>query len=301
VLAAHAAGVLDIETAAAIVVSTNAAGDKSKGNGGMAVVRRRIQKIFASVMPRPATVAMYSTVTGTVIEGTELSDDYWFRNLSEPALIQAAIESLALAGYRVFVDISPGPGLEKQILETFRFDGVEPVVTPSMRRNQIERETLFDSLCGLYGTGAVVNWNAVNRTGRAIPLPKYRWHTRSYWVDGAHSQIKGLSKETRRVDEFRATFLGLTEGERIDRLKELVQIQVGEILGIPFGEQLKVEAGFMQLGMDSRMLAELRVSLEAATSLPLPMSALFEYPTIQSLSGYLFSLAQAYFEEMRYA
>ncbi|MCP9625347.1 acyltransferase domain-containing protein, partial [Nocardia otitidiscaviarum] len=44
-------------------------------------IRAELDAALANIAPRQGRIAFYSTVTGTRLDGTQLTPDYWFRNL----------------------------------------------------------------------------------------------------------------------------------------------------------------------------------------------------------------------------
>jgi acyl transferase domain-containing protein/acyl-CoA synthetase (AMP-forming)/AMP-acid ligase II/acyl carrier protein/NAD(P)-dependent dehydrogenase (short-subunit alcohol dehydrogenase family) len=70
---------------------------------------------------------------------------------------------------------------------------------------------------------------------------------------------------------------------------ELVKKQAKEVLGLGEEEALVTDRPYFETGFDSIMLNTLKNKLVATTGIPIPISHFFQYPTIASLSGYLFS------------
>jgi acyl carrier protein len=78
----------------------------------------------------------------------------------------------------------------------------------------------------------------------------------------------------------------LSVTERQEYLLQYVQTQVANILGFQ-AEQLDVQQGFFDLGMDSLTSVELRNRLQKNLDCALPSTVLFKYPTIVKLVEYL--------------
>jgi len=70
-------------------------------------------------------------------------------------------------------------------------------------------------------------------------------------------------------------------------LTSFVRGEVAAVLGLEPGRLMEPNQGFFKLGMDSLMTVDLRGRLERAVGLKLPTTIAFEYPTVESLSGYL--------------
>ena len=72
---------------------------------------------------------------------------------------------------------------------------------------------------------------------------------------------------------------------RQEILVDFVRRAVGETLGSE-GEELDVDLGLFDLGMDSLMSVKLKSRLELGSGLALPSTLTFNYPSIRALVGY---------------
>ena len=75
--------------------------------------------------------------------------------------------------------------------------------------------------------------------------------------------------------------------ERSDLLVQFVREEVARVCGLDAGSAPAPSLSLMDAGMDSLMAVELRNSLAAALGKDLPATAVFEYPTIETLAQYL--------------
>ncbi|MEM7125063.1 MAG: SDR family NAD(P)-dependent oxidoreductase [Chloroflexota bacterium] len=79
------------------------------------------------------------------------------------------------------------------------------------------------------------------------------------------------------------------EDERYALLMPFLRAAVAKILGIRVPSQIDSRQGLMDMGLDSLMAVELRNQLGRALEEPLPPTLIFDYPTLERLSGYLIS------------
>lgn len=79
----------------------------------------------------------------------------------------------------------------------------------------------------------------------------------------------------------------LPAGERIERLRALIEKEVRAVLRAPASQRIDVTTGFFELGMDSLMSVELKTRLEKRSSMALPATLTFNYPTIEAIAAYL--------------
>jgi acyl carrier protein len=77
---------------------------------------------------------------------------------------------------------------------------------------------------------------------------------------------------------------------RHDILVGHLKSRVQQVLRLEGPNLVQEDRGLFEMGMDSLMALELKSLLEKDTSLPLPSTLTFNYPTISDLAGYLFGL-----------
>ncbi len=107
------------------------------------------------------------------------------------------------------------------------------------------------------------------------------------------SRLVGGSRSVRRErGERRAGALaqrlaGVSEAEREGVVLELVLSEIARVLGHSSPAAIGSGQVFTELGIDSLAALELRNSLSEATGLRLPATMVFDYPTPETLAGYL--------------
>ncbi|MFD7844058.1 type I polyketide synthase, partial [Nocardia sp. NPDC059764] len=137
-------------------------------------------------------VAFYSTVTGTVLDPSELDAEYWFRNLRQTVRFEQAVRALHRDGYSVFVEASPHPLLTVDIEQICA--AADPgsdmlpnvhdaVIVGSLLRGEDCAVAFTRSMARLDVAGVDVEWNALRQgCGRRVELPAYAFQRRRYWL-----------------------------------------------------------------------------------------------------------------------
>ena len=152
-------------------------------------MRKELLDSLEGVDLRSTTLPMYSTVTGSVIEGSELGPEYWWRNVRHSVWFSPSVDRMIDDGYDVFVELAPHPVLSGYVNESLRKKDVKATVVHSLRRENEEYTTMLKALATLYTVGCPMSWEAlVPKHGRFVPLPRYRWDHSKYWSESEESR-----------------------------------------------------------------------------------------------------------------
>ena len=157
-------------------------------------IREELLEGCAGITPRKGEVPFYSTVTGGVLDTTELDGEYWYRNLREPVRFGDATRSLLEQGSRVFIEVSPHPVLSMGVQETVEdaqgddsmrdLGGV--VVAGSLRRGEGGLKRFLGSLAEVWVRGVKVDWERlfVGSGAQPVQLPTYAFQRERFWIEG---------------------------------------------------------------------------------------------------------------------
>jgi phthiocerol/phenolphthiocerol synthesis type-I polyketide synthase C len=104
-------------------------------SSAMDPVRDGLLADLADLAPGAGRLPMVSTVTGQALDGVAAGAAYWWGNLRQPVLFEAALRTALDRGARLFVEVGPHPVLQSYMRETFRAAAVEasPLATLSRR------------------------------------------------------------------------------------------------------------------------------------------------------------------------
>ncbi|MFE7135655.1 acyltransferase domain-containing protein, partial [Streptomyces sp. NPDC057638] len=147
-------------------------------------LREELAGLLAPIRPRPAEVPFHSTVTATVLDGTELTADYWYRNLRGTVRFEEVARTLAASGHRVFVESSPHPTLTIAVQETLEAGGVtDGAALGTLRRGDGGGDRFLTSLAALQTHGVEPDWSTVlaGLDPRVVDLPTYPFERERYW------------------------------------------------------------------------------------------------------------------------
>ncbi|MYV98408.1 type I polyketide synthase, partial [Streptomyces sp. SID3343] len=141
-----------------------------------------LRESLRDLRPTVPTTVFYSTSTGDPRAESAFDPNYWALNLRNPVRFADAITAAVEDGHRVFVEISPHPACEPQVVATAAAAGVEDVVVvPSLRRGEPEHLTLLTHLGALHCHGARPSLPSP-AGGRLADVPTTAWEHRRYWL-----------------------------------------------------------------------------------------------------------------------
>ncbi|MFJ9213860.1 amino acid adenylation domain-containing protein [Streptomyces sp. NPDC102264] len=256
---------------------------------------------LTALRPAPWAIPFYSTVTGTVLEGTALDGTYWCRNLRETVRMDRALGNLVADGFGVFVEISAHPVLGMPL--TAATAGSGGIVVGTLRRGQGTTAEFMRSLGALHAQGHTVDWEHVLGTGqrRHLPqLPTYAFQGHRFWAGAprrsaphgapgheATTQAHDTTADT-APDDLRGRLTALPAPAALAHLTDLVRQEAAALLGVaepvPAGRRLR------ELGLDSIMGLQLRNRLGRLARLTLPTDLAFAHPTAHEIAAHLLGI-----------
>ncbi|MFT2016791.1 SDR family NAD(P)-dependent oxidoreductase [Streptomyces sp. 796.1] len=236
---------------------------------------------------RASSLPFYSSLTGGHLETAGLDGPYWQRNITREIRFEQATRALLAAGHRTFIEVSPHPVLLGAMQETVEDEGLgaHTTVVGSLRRRAPGVPAFLHSLAESYVRGVAVDWGALFRGSGAqrMRLPHYPFDAEATGSAAERAAGGGAGPTVRLRRELAAR----SAAERSAWLTDLVRAQVGAVRGGRALEGHEVRRPFKELGFDSLTAVELRNRLVAATGLPLPMTLLFDRPTVEAVVSYV--------------
>ncbi len=153
-------------------------------------------------------------MTGRLLEGPELTADYWWRNVRQTVLFADAMDQVSEAGCTVAVELSPHPVLGSAVADCFRQHNKVIRVLASLRRprgaredsappwEEEDRPTMLRALAALHTAGRALDWSKVAPTSPTIAghgsnwvrLPAYPWQRETHWQETEESRQLRLGK-----------------------------------------------------------------------------------------------------------
>jgi amino acid adenylation domain-containing protein/non-ribosomal peptide synthase protein (TIGR01720 family) len=268
----------------------------------MEPVRDELARLLSTLRLAPPRIPYLSNVTGTWITAGQATDPlYWAGHLCRPVRFGRAVETLWGQPHRVLLEVGPGQGLSTLALQHSAHRG--GAAFASLRHAQDPQPDdlfLLGTLARLWLTGVAIDWEgfSAGEARRRVPLPTYPFERRRYWIDppelhdapAAHRQAASTTDEERSSEAVPAAAL-LARHERPRLLNPYVAPVTSEqqrlaalwqeLLGIaPVG----LYDNFFELGGHSLLGTQLLARMRAELGVEVPLSALFESPTVADLA-----------------
>lgn len=155
----------------------------------MEPLRTELIAAVARIAPRETAIPLYSTVLARCVSGSELSPDYWGRNLRHPVQFAGTMDSALSEGRRVFLEVSPSPALLSPIRQVAQHRNTAVLVAHSLRSGESERAVLLESAALLFAGGFPFEWTRIYGQGKFTPPPPYPWQRERFWFREAHERL----------------------------------------------------------------------------------------------------------------
>ena len=161
----------------------------------MDVVEDEIKQALIDIRPTKATVPFYSTVTGSLLEGTSLDADYWWRNIRLPVLFEQANKKSLAAGNNVFVEIGPHAVLRGYLNDSLKELAIDGRVVPTLMRSDDSAQRVDHAAAQVLVAGVEIDWHKVfAMPGKFMALPNYPWQRERHWHPTSAASIGLLNR-----------------------------------------------------------------------------------------------------------
>ncbi len=160
----------------------------------MDTIEAGVINALADITPRATQIPYYSTVTGELSDGLELDATYWWKNIREPVLFDAAASALMAQGHNVFIEIGAHPILRRYLNETLRQLERPGLVFGTIERHKAGLEGLQRCLSQLLLSGLDLASRQLPVVGQRVPLPRYAWQRGHHWVHATNDSQGLLSR-----------------------------------------------------------------------------------------------------------
>ncbi|MEV4316930.1 SDR family NAD(P)-dependent oxidoreductase [Actinocrispum sp. NPDC049592] len=132
-------------------------------------IRDDVLTELAGIKPVAAGIPFHSTLTGELIDTTELDAGYWYRNLRHTVLFDQVVQQYPDA---LFIECSPHPVLVPGIQDA--------AAIGTLRRDEGGWTRVLTSFAEAHVHGVEIDWQV---KGNQVDLPTYPFQRKRYWLD----------------------------------------------------------------------------------------------------------------------
>ncbi|NTX37141.1 amino acid adenylation domain-containing protein [Myxococcus sp. CA033] len=255
-------------------------------------LREELSRVVAGLRLSAPRVPYVSSVTGTWIRPEEATDPaYWARQMRAPVRFGEGLETLKEGGFTLFLEVGPDQALTALARLGLRGHGGRVVASLPRADSKVgEYGVLMAALGALWESGLEPDWKRVyaNEQRHRVSLPTYPFQRRRFALDAP----KVLATTTAATVAPALDTSGAESPEVMDvpadKAGPRTDVERG-VLGI-WRERLGrsdfgIHDDFLELGGNSLMAAQMLTRLREAFPVQLPLSDLFEAPTVAGLAA----------------
>ncbi|GAA3435867.1 type I polyketide synthase [Kutzneria kofuensis] len=174
-----------------------------------------------------------------------------------------------------------GVGMDEATLNQLRRRGVLPMAPPlavTAMAQAVRGNEKFVSVVDMDWGAFIPAFTSVRPSPLFADLPEAKAALAASQPDAENSDTAASLADSLR---------GVADGEQNRILLRLVRGHASTVLGHSGAEGIEPRQAFQEVGFDSLAAVNFRNSLQSATGLKLPATLIFDYPTPESLVGYL--------------
>lgn len=159
-------------------------------------LNEELMECFKGITASDPVIPLYSTVSGNPADSREVDPDYWWRNLRQTVLFDAALNRIVDDGYRFFLEVSAHPVLTGYIREHFVKRMIKGYAFSTQKRKMPQKSTLLAAAGLLYISGYPVKWDKVySGEGRYLKLPNTEWEREYYFNESDECREERLGPQ----------------------------------------------------------------------------------------------------------
>ncbi len=256
----------------------------------------QFQAEVAKAQPQAPRIPFASNVTGQWIKPEEAKDPaYWAQHLRGAVRFADCLARLFEDPNRVVLEVGPGRTLTT-LAKMHSAKSKETVVLSSTRHPTERRSDVsfaLDALGRMWRAGVEVDWQAFRdgQGGRRVSLPTYPFESKRYWLEIPASQPQALEvkrEPTPSAPVTVSTPVAAVSPASVGRPRTDVEQRVTAIwrnlLGV---DSIAPDDDFFEIGGSSLLAARVFAQIDKEFGRLLPLSTLFEAPTVRKLAALL--------------
>jgi acyl transferase domain-containing protein len=257
------------------------------------------EALVARVGLKPPAIPFLSNVTGTwITEAEATSPAYWVQHLRQAVRFSDGLAELLADPEMALLEVGPGQTLTALARQN-PHKGEGRLILASgrhVREQAGDLAALLGALGRLWLAGVTVDWTGfwAGERRRRVALPTYPFERQRYWVEAprwsgvepaalyAGEMVAAATAETGTAAATAAAEPAADYQEPDGEIERAVADIWQEVLGLARVGRLD---NFFALGGDSLVASRVLTRLREAFPVEVPLSAIFEAPTVEGLAA----------------
>ncbi|QDE72517.1 non-ribosomal peptide synthetase [Myxococcus xanthus] len=255
-------------------------------------VMEELRRVVAGLRLSPPQRPYVSSVTGTWIRPEEATDpDYWLRQMRAPVRFGDGLETLKADGCDVFLEVGPDQALTALARLGLRGRRGRAVASLPRAGSALDAHAaLMEALGTVWAQGLAIDWQRVyaHESRQKVALPTYPFQRQTFRTPLPTSVVARPETSTavaeRLAEAGDAPDLEAPAdqvGAHTDVERKVLAIWRERLGRTDFG----IHDDFLELGGNSLMAAQLLTRLREAFPVSLPLSDVFDAPTVAGISA----------------
>ncbi|KAB1153658.1 SDR family NAD(P)-dependent oxidoreductase [Tenacibaculum aiptasiae] len=146
----------------------------------MKLVKEYLLDALKEVKGNETKIDLYSTVTGGLIKGNQIDNNYWYNNVREPVLFSKTIETILEDDYTVFLEVGPHPVLKNSIKECTK-NRKDCNLIQTLNKREEEQVNFYENISKLFTLGYPLKWDRWIDKLPFMQIPTYPWQKQYLW------------------------------------------------------------------------------------------------------------------------
>ena len=198
-------------------------------SGMMEPVLAEFSAIAEQVTYHVPAIPLISLVSGRVAGKEVENATYWSNHILAPVDFRGGMDSLAVAGIHIFLEIGPQPILTPLGMACIDGGNKKHTWLSSMKRRDKGCEQIMYGIAALYAEGVTLHWTSICGGRRTkTKLPNYPFQRSRYWVD--------VKKKTKQAGEQESLLklLGVTDMDELHGwVRDKLQLNAADAAVLP--------------------------------------------------------------------
>ncbi|GAB4342790.1 MAG: hypothetical protein OHK0038_22740 [Flammeovirgaceae bacterium] len=200
-------------------------------------IKFELAKELENIHPTPQKIQYYSPCKDRVMQGVELTANYWADNLRDSVKFASSISRLLEDKHTIFIEISANPILTaavQQCIESLPNKN-EIAVIDTLRKDSNEHEEILGDIADFFSNGCQINWEAFFPNFKDfVKIPSYPWQKETYTLEDRSKdkvEVEGSGANGQAAHAFLGNYVPLAGMNQLHYWHNTISVEKFPFLG----------------------------------------------------------------------